>query len=72
MSNVRDNPMQQPNIRTTMKDEKQKITYHVMAYRTLTDVEMLQSIRYYFSQKKSKKLKPGESITIITVIGFSE
>jgi len=64
--------MQQPNIRTSLHDPNTDVTYHVIAYRTLSRHELLQSVAAYLSQKKRKKPKPGSSVTIITIIGFND
>jgi hypothetical protein len=52
--------MQMPNIRSTIKDPRKKITYHVMAYRTLTREELVVAVQQYNSQKKNTKTKLGE------------
>jgi len=63
--------MQMPNIRSTIKDPRKKITYHVMAYRTLTREELVIAVQQYNSQKKNKKPKLGEEIIILSSIGSS-
>jgi hypothetical protein len=60
--------MEMPNIRNTIKDERSRITYVVLAYRQLTREEVVDAVRYYQSRQK-KKPKPGTEITIITTIG---
>ena len=64
--------MTEPNIRTSIKDPKTGITYHIMAYRIITDLEAAQSIRLFMAQKNSSKTKRGQSIIINTIIGFNE
>ena len=61
--------MQMPNVRTTIEDQNLKITFHVMAYRTLSRDEMILAVRHCMSQKKRKRPKPGQEITIISTIG---
>lgn len=61
--------MQAPNIKNTLIDPERNITYHVMAYRKLSERELLQAVRYSVSQLK-RKPKKGSVNTIITVIGF--
>lgn len=61
--------MEYPNINNIMIDEKRDIRYNVMAYKKLNATEMIESIRYYHHQKK-KKIKKGDTVTIITTIGF--
>lgn len=65
--------MHEPNINNIIKDEDNKITYNIKAYRRLAREEMVQAVQFYYRQKKTKKkLKPGTTITIITIIGFNE
>jgi len=63
--------MNQPNVRSTLFDPNTDVTYHVLAYRSLTRQELLQSVSAYLAQNKRKKPKPKATITIITVIGAS-
>lgn len=64
--------MQGPNINNIIKDEENDVTYEIMAYRRLSKGEMVDAVRFYQSQKKTKKPKKGSTITIITIIGFNE
>ncbi len=65
--------MEMPNVRSTLIDSESNVTYHVMAYRSLTREEMVLSVRQYWAQKKrSRKIKPGTEITIISIIGHNE
>lgn len=64
--------MQAPSIRHTRRDAGNNVTYHVMAYRRLSDVEVAQSIRLYMSQATVRRRKTrlrNKVITIMTVIG---
>lgn len=61
--------MKQPDVRTTMTDTGADITYHVIAYRSLTRNEVLGCIRAYLNQKRRPKPKRGQEITIFTIIG---
>lgn len=64
--------MEQPNVRSTIRDEEHNMTYHVMAYRPLTREELIQSVRVYHSQPRFRRRKTPERnkvITIISVIG---
>ena len=64
--------MQQPNVENIMKDEKNDITFKVLACRKLSSDEIVESIRYYMSKRKAKTIKRGSSITIMTITGFNE
>ena len=64
--------MLRPNVRTSLYDPNTEITYHVLAYRTLSHHELLQSIATYQSQNQRKKLKRRSSVTIITLIGVND
>lgn len=59
--------MEFPNIKTTVLDAEKKITYHVAAYRKLSDHEALNAVRFFLSTQK-KKPKSGSTVTIITSI----
>jgi len=62
--------MQQPNIISTLVDPEKNITYEVVAYRKLTKDELILSVRNFYAQKKKPKLKPGQKVTILTIIGY--
>lgn len=64
--------MQQPDVRTSLHDPNTEVTYHVIAYRTLSRQELLQSVATYLSKNKRKRPKPGSSVTIITIIGVND
>jgi hypothetical protein len=65
--------MQLPHIKNELYNPTTKVKYEVMAYRSLTRSELIQSAMYYHSNcKKKSKLKPGTVITIMTVIGCNE
>lgn len=62
--------MEMPNVRNTLRDEARNVTFHVMAYRTLTPGEMLQSVRQWFAQRKGRRAAPkNQIITIFTLWG---
>ena len=62
--------MQMPDAKNTIKDEKNDITYEVMAYRKLNRSELVQAVRIYHSlQKRRAKLKRVMNVTIATTIG---
>lgn len=52
--------MQPPNEKYTLKNAESDVTYHVLAYRSLTRAEVVQAIRVYNSQRKRRaKIKRG-------------
>ena len=64
--------MQAPNVRTTMRDPENDMTYHVLAYRSLTTQEMLQAIAQYHRQpsvRRRKKPLRGKVVTIVSILG---
>ncbi len=63
--------MEPPKVKSVLRDEPRKITYEVMAYRTLTEREMSEQVAQLHGQKKFKK-KRGRTYTFITKIGFDE
>jgi hypothetical protein len=60
--------MDMPDIKHTVRDEENQITYHVMAYRQMSQSEVLFAVRYHASTLK-RKPKRGTTFTILTVIG---
>jgi hypothetical protein len=61
--------MQMPNVRNVLRDPTKQINYEVMAYRALSEQELLMAVRVYLSNtKKSKRPKPGQTVTIYSVI----
>jgi len=62
--------MKQPDIVSTIVDKERDITYRVVAYRQLTRDELVMSVRHFHAQKKKPKVKPGQTVTIVSVIGF--
>lgn len=63
--------MEQPNTKTTLRDAARGVTFHVVAYRNLTEAEAISAIRHFMSRHKTK-LKRGSEITIMTIIGHRE
>lgn len=61
--------MKQPDVRTSLTDPRARVTYHVIAYRSLTRSEVIGCIRAYLNQKRRPKPKRGQEITIVTIIG---
>lgn len=61
--------MKSPDVVSTIKDNERGITYRIVAYRTLTNVEKVSVVRSFLSQKKKPTIKGGSTITIRTIIG---
>ena len=64
--------MEQPTIRTTLRDPTRKVQFHVLAYRPLQRGELIATVRSYMAQKRRPKLKAGQEVTIITIIGYDD
>jgi hypothetical protein len=59
-----------PNVRNTVRDLKTGVTYDVMAYRKLSREEVIEYVYRALSRmKKSKRPRPGERLTLETLIG---
>jgi len=62
--------MRQPDICRPVFDESAGVTYHVMAYRELTDEEAVRVVKSYLrGTSPRKRPKAGMTVTIRTVIG---
>jgi hypothetical protein len=61
--------VQIPHIKHSLQDPQSGTLYHVMAYRQLSRMETVNAIRFYLSQKRSRKKLA--SVTIISTIGAS-
>lgn len=64
--------MEMPDIRHTVRDERNRVTYHVMAYRRLTREETLLSVRHFLAQPKVRRRKTplrNQIVTILTLHG---
>jgi hypothetical protein len=63
--------MKEPIVCTTIRDEKNKVTYHVMAVRELTPAEAHQAVEVYKVEQRQcrRKMPKDTTITIISVIG---
>jgi hypothetical protein len=55
-----------PNIKTVILDEEREIRFEILAYRKLTQQEMISSVRSFLAQNKHKKLKAGQTIILLT------
>lgn len=64
--------MKRPDILNQLVDQKNGVTYKILAYRSLTKNEILFCIAKYRSQKRNKALKKGSEIIIETIIGHND
>ncbi len=64
--------MQPPAIRSTLRDPRRRVDYHVIAYRPLTRAELIAAVRGYLAQARHRKPMPGDIVTIVTVIGAGD
>lgn len=62
--------MKSPTVANVLNDPAKRMQYRVMAYRTLTRQELLQSVALYLRQHKGKMPMKGGVITIVSIIGF--
>lgn len=62
------------NVVSSLRDEANKTTYHVYAYRPLSRGEVLACVRYYYSQLPKRKRKPlrNAELRIETLIGANQ
>jgi hypothetical protein len=58
--------MKNPDIRSTLRDEDHNLTYHVVAYRKLTELEMIETVKLYLAQPKIQRRKTPERNKTIT------
>jgi hypothetical protein len=64
--------MNPPNVSNIARDADRNITFNVLAYRTLSQQELLMAIRYFRSTKQGRKLKANTTYTIVSVIGCND
>jgi len=63
--------MELPNVETVLRQRDQNITYRVIAYRVLTEAELLAAVAAFRSAKKGR-VKKNATYQIITSIGAKE
>ena len=66
--------MKGPQIRNTVRDKKNNVTYHIMADRALSREEMLVAVGQYHAQPGVRRRKMplrNKVITILTLFGAS-
>lgn len=63
--------MEQPNVSSKIRDEERDITYDVRAYRALSREELVETVRHHRARAKRKD-KRGDTVVILTIIGFRD
>jgi hypothetical protein len=58
--------MKKPDIRSTLHDEEHNMTYHVVAYRKLNHLEMVETVKLYLSQPHILRRKTRERNMTVT------
>lgn len=62
--------MDTPNIINKLIDQQSGVTYKVLAYRKLTENELIFAVRHYLANRKGKP-KKGSIVTIYSVTGHN-
>jgi hypothetical protein len=63
--------MEAPNVSNVLTDPTKNIRYEVMAYRALSEQELLQAVRVAVSMMK-KKPKKNTTYRFVTIIGLRD
>jgi hypothetical protein len=58
--------MKKPDILSILHDAEHNMTYHVLAYRKLSELEMVQTVKLYLAQPKILKRKAHERNKTVT------
>ncbi len=64
--------MNKPGIRSTLRDEEHNMTYHVVAYRKLSELEMIATVKMYLAQPRILRRKIRErnkTVTTLSLLG---
>jgi hypothetical protein len=59
-------------VRTTIIDRTNNMTYHVVAYRSLSEDEMVLAVRMYHAHMKNRRRKKPERNKEITIYSLLE
>ena len=62
--------MKLPDVRTEFRDEGRKVTFVLLAYRTVTRQEAVFAIARFMQKKPKPKLAAGSTVTVITTFGL--
>jgi hypothetical protein len=58
--------MKKPDIRSTLRNEEHNMTYHVVAYRKLSELEMVETVKLYLAQPRILRRKTHERNKTVT------
>jgi hypothetical protein len=58
--------MKKPNILSTLYYAEENMTYHVLAFRKLSELEMVQTVKLYLSQPKIQRRRMPERNKTVT------
>ena len=61
--------MKMPHVSNVLKLEGLDSVFEVMAYRAISNRELLQAYAYFRSTKQGKRLKKNQRYTVISIIG---
>lgn len=61
--------MKGPDVVNVMLDKKRNVRYEILAYRRLTQEEMLDCVASYLRANKGKPPEKGQKIIITTLFG---
>lgn len=64
--------MNEPDVLSTIRDDRRNITYHILAYRPLTHEEKVITVRTFVTQHKGARPPNGSTVTIRSLIGAHE
>lgn len=64
--------MELPTIRNVLVDQGRGVRFEVLAYRRLSEGELLRAVSVFLSQRKKPKLKRGMLVQIISTIGIRD
>ena len=64
--------MDTPNVKTTMRSREQNFVFHVMAYRVLTESEMIYMLKKWMNANHLKKVPRNKVFTLIATLGAAE
>lgn len=61
-----------PNVITTLKKSDQNFTFHVTAYRKLSEQEMYAALKVWMRQNNLKRIPRNRIVNYILTVGFNE
>jgi hypothetical protein len=70
---VSDTGIEFPGVKNTLIDEKNDVRYEVLAYRRLSEEELVLAVRMFLtSRRRNRRIKRGTLVQIVSVIGCGE